>query len=63
MDPRDHVFALLGIKDHPLSPKEHGERPVPDYTKSVKDVYLDAVTMTLRSFGDLRPLSLVEDQF
>lgn len=56
-DPRDHVYAFLG---HPLARnKAGGPLVLPDYTKSVEQVYFDISCLLLRYFG-LRLLSSVE---
>lgn len=57
-DPRDRVYAYLG---HPLARVYPGRDLIvdPDYTKSVKDVYLDLAKQLIRRHG-FRLLSAVE---
>lgn len=42
-DPRDKIFGLLGIS------KFESERPVPDYKKSVQEVYAEATAIMMRN--------------
>lgn len=57
-DPRDKVYALLGIVrwDSGVPPLEI------DYQKSVREVYIDAATAILRSSNDLSLLSAVQSR-
>ena len=63
-DPRDKVYALLGIV-HNSSPatnlRQHKRIMTPDYTTSIRDVYLEATLLILKGTGDLRILASVED--
>ncbi|KAK3900296.1 HET-domain-containing protein [Staphylotrichum tortipilum] len=63
-DHRDHIYSLLG---HPFAMMEvEGEGTgkemvvVPDYTKSVEDVYLELAVKLIRQPRGLRVLSAVE---
>ncbi|EWZ31042.1 hypothetical protein FOCG_08157 [Fusarium oxysporum f. sp. radicis-lycopersici 26381] len=42
-DPKDHIYGLLGLSSLPLSP---------DYTKSVRDVYVDYCKAVLETIGN-----------
>lgn len=56
-DPRDYIYSFLG---HPLARDEQGEPFImPDYEKTVGQVFLDVSCLLLRRFG-LRMLSSVE---
>lgn len=57
-DPRDRVYAYLG---HPLAHAYSDRKLIvePDYTKSVKEVYLDLAIQLIRKH-QYRPLSSVE---
>jgi hypothetical protein len=62
-DPRDKVYAFLSIAREFVEhhPHEADLRLVPNYRKSVKDVYIDTAKFILSSWGNLRPLSLIQD--
>ncbi|KAI1035565.1 hypothetical protein LB504_005987 [Fusarium proliferatum] len=53
-DPKDHIYGLLGLSSLPLSP---------DYTKSVRDVYIDYCKAVLDIIGksDKRELQFLRD--
>jgi hypothetical protein len=53
-DPKDHIYGLLGLSSLPLSP---------DYTKSVRDVYVDYCKAVLDVVGnsDKRGLQFLRD--
>lgn len=65
-DPRDHVYALLGLMKEARrqsSGDADNELPVPDYTKSVEQVFTECAAFSLRETGNLFLLSTVEDRF
>jgi Heterokaryon incompatibility protein (HET) len=55
-DPRDRVFALLGLANS----IESGVSIKPDYTKSVQDVYREVAVWLLEDKGTLQVLSAVQ---
>ncbi|KAB5532558.1 heterokaryon incompatibility protein-domain-containing protein [Coniochaeta sp. 2T2.1] len=57
-DPRDHIYAFLG---HPLAVQagKTGRPIIPDYEKSVGQVYMEATVFLLRQTG-IRTLSSAE---
>ncbi len=55
-DPRDKVFALLGMANL------HGDaRLATDYSKSVRDVYVSVANRIILASGDLKMLSYVQN--
>ena len=52
-DPRDKIYAVLGILDLTEWPSDLVELMKPDYTLSVKDVYTRATIAAIRSTGRL----------
>jgi hypothetical protein len=62
-DPRDNIYALLGIawKERPPF-STHSDVLVPDYTISARTLYIKTTRVMIQSYGDLRILSHVEDQ-
>lgn len=61
-DPRDMIYALLGItwRDRPPF-SVYPEAIVPDYQVSARDLYARVAKTMLRSYKDLRFLSHVQD--
>lgn len=55
-NPRDHVYALLGLSDQPS--REHVLLQ-PDYTKSVSHVYGDAIRQIFQEAPDISPLTSI----
>ncbi|KAL9607108.1 MAG: hypothetical protein Q9167_007948 [Letrouitia subvulpina] len=61
-DPRDMIFALLGIAWKERQPfSTHPRAIVPDYEVSVCNVYTNVAKTMLQSYKDLRFLSHVQD--
>ena len=61
-DARDHVFAVLGMDD-PMATSANADLIiVPNYKKSVSEVFVDAAWKLIRDRDDLYILSLVEDR-
>jgi hypothetical protein len=56
-DPRDKVFALLGLSCETKDPDHWPEELVPDYNRSVQDVYTAATRYCSRQTSDLSVLS------
>ncbi|KAH8592935.1 heterokaryon incompatibility protein-domain-containing protein [Bisporella sp. PMI_857] len=53
-DPRDRVYSLLGLSPY------FDQKPVPDYKKSVSEVYEEMVLKYERSFSDVNILTTFE---
>jgi hypothetical protein len=61
-DPRDKVYAFLGLADKRLAPfRTHPKALVPDYNLSVQDIYTETARLLLLSHGNLSLLSHVQD--
>jgi hypothetical protein len=61
-DPRDKVYAFLGLADKRLAPfRSFPKTLVPNYNLSVQDVYTEAAKSLLLSHGNLSLLSHVQD--
>ena len=56
-DPRDKVYAVLG-----LCKGVHRGEIIPDYAKTVADVYIEVTEVLLRTSKNLNALSMVEDR-
>jgi hypothetical protein len=56
-DPRDKIFALLGLSCETQDPDHWPEELVPDYNRSVQDVYTAATRYCIRQTSDLSVLS------
>ena len=61
-DPRDKIYALLGFNENLTAGKQSCEPIVPDYTKSVTQVYIEATQYLLETSRNLSILSTVEDR-
>ena len=59
-DPRDRVFALLGLPCSDASPEHSQLFLAPDYTKSKKQVYLEVAKAILHAGNNLLLLSTVQ---
>lgn len=61
-DPRDKVYAFLGLADRRMAPfRQQPGALVPNYNLSVQEVYTEAARALLLSYGNLSLLSHVED--
>lgn len=61
-DPRDKVYAFLGLADRSLSPFRAGLAILtPDYNLTVQEVYTQTAQVLLLAFNSLNLLSHVED--
>ncbi|KAH7086339.1 heterokaryon incompatibility protein-domain-containing protein [Paraphoma chrysanthemicola] len=61
-DPRDKVYAFLGLADRTMSPfRTHPAALTPDYNLSVQEVYTETARVLLASYKNLSLLSHVED--
>ncbi|KAJ8109359.1 hypothetical protein OPT61_g7514 [Boeremia exigua] len=61
-DPRDKVYALLGLASPSMAPFRTDPAVItPDYSRSVQQVYLATAQALLTSFHNLSVLSHVED--
>jgi hypothetical protein len=61
-DPRDKVYAFLGLADRKMSPFRYYPNVLaPDYSISVQEVYRETARIFLTSYGNLSWLSHVED--
>ena len=60
-DPRDKVYAFMGIAEESLGDKNELDL-VPDYSRSVEGVYIDTCSSIIRTTGSLDILSLKEIQ-
>ena len=56
-DPRDKVFALLGLSSASRDPENWPEEVAPDYTRSMFEVYAGAAKYCIRQTGSLSILS------
>ncbi|PKS05903.1 hypothetical protein jhhlp_007734 [Lomentospora prolificans] len=64
-DPRDKIYAFLGIAERFLASQNrppHVRLPVPDYTNSTSQVYTEAMQYMLRSSDNLLYLGLKESR-
>ena len=62
-DPRDMIYAFLGIASMERSPFDtHANAIVPDYQISVLELYTNVAKIMLESYKDLRFLSHVQDR-
>ncbi|CAN9316228.1 unnamed protein product [Alternaria sp. RS040] len=61
-DPRDKVYAFLGLANKSLSPfRTQPSVLIPDYNLSVQEVYTETATVLMSSYKNLSWLSHVED--
>ncbi|KAF2820641.1 hypothetical protein CC86DRAFT_449272 [Ophiobolus disseminans] len=61
-DPRDKVYAFLGLADRAMAPfRTHPTALTPDYNLSVQAVYTEAARVFMASYESLALLSHVED--
>ncbi|CAI9630293.1 unnamed protein product [Alternaria burnsii] len=61
-DPRDKVYAFLGLANKSLSPfRTQPNVLIPDYNLSVQEVYTETATVLMSSYKNLSWLSHVED--
>ncbi|KAF2730727.1 hypothetical protein EJ04DRAFT_567496 [Polyplosphaeria fusca] len=61
-DPRDKVYAFLGLADRRMAPfRSHPDVLKPDYSLSVQQVYLEAAQAIMVSYRNLSLLSHVQD--
>jgi hypothetical protein len=61
-DPRDKVYALIGLADRSLAPfRKHPSALIPDYNLSVQEVYTETARVFMTSYESLALLSHVED--
>jgi hypothetical protein len=61
-DPRDKVYAFLGLADRRMAPfRTQPDAINPDYNLSVQDVYTQTARALLTSYGTLALLSHVQD--
>ncbi|KAJ4366268.1 hypothetical protein N0V83_007904 [Neocucurbitaria cava] len=61
-DPRDKVYALLGLADRSMSPfRTEPNVLTPDYNLSVQQVYTETARVLMTSYRNLSWLSHVED--
>ncbi|KAJ9150553.1 HET-domain-containing protein [Coniochaeta hoffmannii] len=60
-DPRDHVFAVLGMWEASQVYRGTSLRIRPDYDASVADIYIQGTYMAIYESQDLGMLGLVED--
>ncbi|RYN74344.1 hypothetical protein AA0120_g12431 [Alternaria tenuissima] len=61
-DPRDKVYAFLGLANKSLSPfRTQPNALIPDYNLSVQEVYTETATVLMSSYKNLSWLSHVED--
>ena len=61
-DPRDKVYAFLGLANRQLSPfRTHPDALVPNYNLSVQEVYMETASVLMTSYRNLSLLSHVED--
>ncbi len=61
-DPRDKVYAILGIANRTLSPwSSYPGVLVPNYNLSVQEVYTETARVLMKSYKSLSWLSHVED--
>ena len=61
-DPRDKVYALLGICRRSGHAHNYPRRILPDYNKDVVDIYVETTQFLLAESASLFPLSLIEDR-
>jgi hypothetical protein len=61
-DPRDKVYAFLGLADRNMSPfRNQPDALVPNYSLSVQEVYTETARVLMLSYRNLSLLSHVED--
>lgn len=61
-DPRDKIYAFLGLADRRMAPfRSQPNALTPNYNLSVQEVYTDAARVLLTSYRNLSLLSHVED--
>lgn len=61
-DPRDKVYAFLGLASRSMSPfRTQPNVLVPDYSARVQDVYTEAACVLMTSYKNISLLSHVED--
>lgn len=61
-DQRDNIFGFLGLGAHLWKEGGVPELLRPDYTKSVKDVYRDAMTFAIQEHGVFYPLQFLQPE-
>lgn len=61
-DPRDKIYALLGFYEGSTAETRSYKPIVPDYNKSVRQIYFEATQYLLNDSGNLLTLSAVEDK-
>ena len=61
-DPRDKIYSLLGFTVALPQPFKTSEIIIPDYKKSVPEIYIEASKVILLSSEDLRLFSLVAEE-
>lgn len=59
-NPRDKVFALLGLSGESRNPDDWPKALMPDYTRSVQDVYTEVTRYCIQRTGNLSILSQVD---
>lgn len=61
-DPRDKVYAFVGLADRDSSPfREQPDALAPDYNLSVQEVYIEVAKVLMSTYESLAWLSHVED--
>lgn len=61
-DPRDKVYAFIGLANHSMAPfRSHPNALVPNYNLSVQEVYTEVARVLMTSYRNLSWLSHVED--
>ncbi|KAI0192093.1 heterokaryon incompatibility protein-domain-containing protein [Xylaria flabelliformis] len=59
-DPRDQIFGILGIPTTDRSPAQDTPFILPDYTKSIAEVYQEVANRIIDSSGSLKLLSSIQ---
>ncbi|KAI1116320.1 heterokaryon incompatibility protein-domain-containing protein [Nemania sp. NC0429] len=59
-DPRDQIFGILGIPTTDQSPAQETPFILPDYTKSIAEVYQEVANRIIDSSGSLKLLSSIQ---
>ncbi|TRX90875.1 hypothetical protein FHL15_008279 [Xylaria flabelliformis] len=59
-DPRDQIFGILGIPTTDQSPAQETPFILPDYTKSIAEVYQEVANRIIDSSGSLNLLSSIQ---
>lgn len=60
-DPRDKIYALLGLCQRPYQDQGNYSSILPDYTKSISDIYIEATVVLMRESEGLTNLSRCQD--